>query len=278
MKKLMILLCTAVIPLSSGALAAAETSPTPRVPEPPLLNRPSAGAQWVITSKPERKESAIEKKQKPGGKKRPEASVSQTTTTKVIKGENSVFEETVNKNGVRLGIWYVAGSWMSSVNGQKWIGIPPRPQTFDTPDYSSEDFAGFGWVTQKNFSGMRDFDGSHCMVFDGRVVTLSPAEIESIKSNLSRDFTGASVSDGEAAQNSATKPVSNGKRFNIEDYKFDATAYIDKETRLPVALVYETPTGKVTRTYRFEKHATGAQNPEGRNAQATGDSNGGSNR
>ncbi len=32
----------------------------------------------------------------------------------------------------------------------------------------------------------------------------------------------------------------------------DVTAYIDEETRLPLALVYESPNGTMTRSYSFQ--------------------------
>jgi hypothetical protein len=253
MKKLMILLCAAMMPLSSGAQAAAESSPTP--PNPPLLKPALAGAQWVVTRKAEAKPSSSSGGEKHKTSKRKEAkpNPTRTATAKVVKGENSAFEVTVNENGFTMRTWYFAGRWMSSMDGKTWTEIPPRAQTFDAPDYARQDFAGFDWISEKNFSGSQEFEGSPCFEFKDRVVTLSPAEIDLIKSNISRDFTDVRLSAEGIPLSTPGESTANKKHFDIDDYKSDVTAYINRDTRLPVALVYETPMAKISRTYRFEE-------------------------
>ena len=90
------------------------------------------------------------------------------------------------------------------------------------------------------------------MVFEDRVVTVEPSELGAIKSNISRDFTWMTLDKNGEPKSDASQPNRKRPIFNIEDYKYQVVAYIDDETRLPIALVYKTPTGVMTRTYEFQ--------------------------
>jgi hypothetical protein len=133
------------------------------------------------------------------------------------------------------------------MGGGNWIVGGPGAQSFEEADYSREDFAGLDWLTLQNFVGSRMVNGRNCLVFKDRQVTVEPSELEAIKSDITRDFSWAQVDD-----KGNVKEIQKRRTFNIENYKSDVTAYIDDETRLPIALVYQTPQGIITRSYQFQ--------------------------
>jgi hypothetical protein len=88
------------------------------------------------------------------------------------------------------------------------------------------------------------------------VLTISPKQIQAIKDEIDRDFTWIELDENGEAKPATSEMQARRRTFNIEDYKSDVVAYIDDETRLPVALVYTTPQGAVTRTYQFQALST----------------------
>jgi hypothetical protein len=120
-------------------------------------------------------------------------------------------------------------------------------------DYNTSDFSGFDWVGEQNFVGEKKVNGRPCLVFQDKVVTVEPSQLEMIKSTIDRDFNWMGQIDENGRSISGTQASAPARRiFNIEDYKTQVTAYIDAETRLPIALVYASPQGAVTRTYQFQ--------------------------
>jgi hypothetical protein len=230
--------------------AAATASPTP--PLPPLIKRAPDKTQWVITYNLQATGANSGGAKGATGKPAPPPK-----RRLVIKNQDMILEETLNENGVTIETWHIqSGLAVTSVGGKNWTLAPSSQPGFDTADYSSQDFAGFDWITQQNFTGEMEVKGRRCLVFQGKVVTPEPAELEAIKSDIGRDFTWV-----ELDKNGKPKPITpemqaRQRVFNIEDYKNPVVAYIDDETRLPIALVYKTPAGVTTRTYEFQAAPT----------------------
>jgi hypothetical protein len=74
-----------------------------------------------------------------------------------------------------------------------------------------------------------------------------------IKSDIERDTSWIQINKSGDIVSGAASGAPARRVFNIEDYKTQVTAYIDNETRLPVALVYLSLQGAVTRTYQFQE-------------------------
>jgi hypothetical protein len=101
--------------------------------------------------------------------------------------------------------------------------------------------------------GERKVNGRPCLVFQDKVVTVEPSQLEMIKSSIDRDFNWMGQLDENGRSVKGAQASAPARRvFHIEDYQAQAIAYIDDETRLPIALVYTTPQGTVTRTYQFQ--------------------------
>ena len=175
----------------------------------------------------------------------------------VTKSGNTIAEKLVNENGVAIETWHVPGFTVSAVNGKDPVLSPSPGNTFNTTDYSTTDFAGFDWISPQNFVGAKEIMGRHCLIFKSKIVTMEPAEISTLKSIRANQINeqiareeAAKVAGNHANQTQPEEaPIA---AFNPDDFKVDVTAYIDDQSRVPVALVYEIPNGTMTRTYQFQ--------------------------
>jgi len=231
--------------LCGGRLFAQTPAASPTPPQPPFLKRAPDRVQWTITYVKDSKGSGDDK----GAENGPEPRV-----RTVARDRDLVCEKTVNANNESLQAWRLGkGLMVTSSDGKKWVIGSGNQQGFDSVDYDTSDFSGFDWVGVQNFAGEKKVNGRPCLVFQGKVVTVEPSQIEMIKSTIDRDFNWMGQLDANG------KPVKGGQEaapqrrvFRIEDYEASVTAYIDDETRLPVALVYNTPQGTMTRLYQFQ--------------------------
>lgn len=241
--------------ISVGSLSAQQPAPTP--PQPPFLNRAPASSQWIITFKAgAAKGSGTAHAAGDASSSRPKAMV-------VTKNGKTIDEKLVNENGVTIETWYVPGFTVSEVNGKDPVLSTSSANTFDTTDYSASDFAGFDWISSQNFVGAQEVMGRHCLVFKSKVMTMESAEINgalSIRANeindqKERERKRKEEAAKKAGRNSATQtqpeeaPIT---ALNSDDFKVEVTAYIDDQSRLPVALVYQIPNGTMMRTYQFQ--------------------------
>jgi hypothetical protein len=163
-----------------------------------------------------------------------------------------VFEKTTLENGSVLQFWHTGGIGVMSVSGKPWI-VVRGGNSFDDTDYTQSDFAGFDWISQTNFAGRQKVAGRPCLLFKDRVVTLNPEDMRIAKAEADTRRLAAEFAKMDAQKAGKPAPaVEEPKPFRVEDYKVDVTAYIDEETRLPIALVYASPKGTMTRTYTFQ--------------------------
>jgi hypothetical protein len=224
-------------------------------PQPPFLNRAPASSQWIITFKPQAKAPAEDNStvRATGSAPAPRPRV-----ITVTKSGNTIAEKLVNENGVTIETWHIPGYSISAVNGKNPVLSPTPGNTFNTTDYSTADFAGFDWISPQNFAGVQEIMGRHCLVFKSQIVTLDPAEVSMLKSIRASEISAQKEREKEAAKAAgknanqtqpAEAPIA---PFNPDDFKVDVTAYIDDQSRVPVALVYGIPNGVMTRTYQFQ--------------------------
>jgi hypothetical protein len=223
--------------LSTLSLLRAEPSLNMEPPEGPLLKRVPLPSQWTVTIQLAPPPGAADS----GGTAAAKKKINPRVTT-VIRSNNIVFEKTVNENGALIEIWR-SGGWLAmNANSHGWIVAPNSQNTFNTTDYSTSDFSGFGWISLKNFSGRQNVNGQHCLVFKDKVITMDPQELEQMKSSLFLQYQAAKQS-----QSNLPPPV-----FNADEFKVDVEADIDEKTRLPVLLSYKTYEGLMTRHYDFQ--------------------------
>jgi hypothetical protein len=238
-------------PLLSQQQPRASATP----PQPPLLKRAPDSSQWVITFKPQGAASDLG-----GGAESHEggAPPARPKVMTVTKNGNTICEKLVNENGATIETWRVPGAAVSAVNGKNPVISPVPANTFHATDYSAADFAGFDWISLQNFAGRQDFQGRPCLVFKNKMVTMEPAEINMLKSIRAAEIAAQIDREEEAAAKAGQKagpeirtetPIA---PFNPDDFKVEVVAYIDDQSRMPVALVYGTPKGAMTRTYQFQ--------------------------
>lgn len=235
--------------LCESGLFAQTPAASPTPPQPPFLNRAPDHVQWTITYIKDSKGSGDGKVAENGSEPRGRT---------VAKDRDLVCEKTVNANNESFEAWRIGkGLMVTSSDGKKWVIGSGNQQGFDNVNYDTSDFSGFDWIGAQNFVGEKKVNGRPCLVFQDKVVTVEPSQLEMIKSTIDRDFNWmGEIDENGRSVNGAQTGAPARRVFNIEDYKIQVTAYIDAETRLPIALVYASPQGAVTRTYQFQALST----------------------
>lgn len=242
--------------LCGGSLFAQTPAASPTPPQPPFLKRAPDHVKWTISYVKNSKGPADGKVLENGSEPR---------VRTVAKDRDLICEKTINASNESLETWRLdKGLTLTSSDGKKWVIGSGNQQGFDNVNYDISDFSGFDWVGAQNFVGEKKVNGRPCLVFQDKVVTVEPSQLEMIKSTIDRDFNwmGQIDENGRSVKGGQTNAPQR-RVFNIEDYKTQVTAYIDDETRLPIALVYLTPTGVLTRTYQFQSLPSPLVIPEG---------------
>ncbi len=220
MKRFLIPILLGAIPLSLLAQSP-KASPTP--PSPPFLNRAPALSQWLITIKASATANISGSDQSSGddsdnsgagtsgsdsqAQAQPSAP---PVLTLVTKDKDVVFEIQTTEMGGRFDIWHFGGATAVKAGTGPWNLVPGLGGSFETPDYSKEDFSGLDWLSASNWAGKQDVMGFHCLIFKGKAVT----------SQTSKQGPGESEEHPQRGE----EPV---------------TAYIDDQTRLPIVVVYK---------------------------------------
>jgi len=211
MKRILTLFC--VLGLTSALQAQTDSGGPPPLPPGPLIQKRAPDfAKWVITtvsapassansaSTPTTDVSADNDTQS-AGKQKVALEVAMTKTGKIM------LREVRTQGGQVVPTWCVGGFQITLFGNSSIIRAKNPDPTIPTPDYedySDSDFLGFDWITLAKYTGIKEFGGRKCIVFQ---------------------------------ENDA-----GGIR----------SAYIDLETRLPVALI----AGGGTRTYVFKTPPT----------------------
>jgi hypothetical protein len=208
------------------------------LPAGPLMKRAPAPSKWTM----------IYKAQQGGDGQRdiPRGGI-------VVKAQNAIFERITTAEGSTLEAWRVGKKLIRGVNGKDWVDAYDATPSINRTDYATSDFAGFDWIALSNFVGEKAVAGRKCLVFKDRVIAAEPSEVYRVKALAQQriDDWRAAKMVSEQAGKKFTDPEP--EPFDMSKYMGEATAYIDEETRLPVALIY--PLGKqiVARYYQFER-------------------------
>jgi len=234
-----------VIAQQTGSVPAPQVSPTP--PAPPLLRRVPDMMEWVISYSREGQSTSQQSGKTAKEDEKKEELLERKT---ILKGAGFIFEATAITGAPAIQMWSLPeGLQLRSTDGKTWLVGAPSIAGFNTVDYSTQDFSGLGWIAEQNFKGEANYKGRKCFVFGDRVVTSETTEIEAVRSSMARSFNSLKTDDN----GNVTVKEGDHPQFNIEDFKKEVFAYIDQETRLPIALLYKTPGGIVVRTYQYQK-------------------------
>jgi hypothetical protein len=207
-------------------------------PEGPLLKRAPAPSKWTMTYKAQEGGGSSQSNIPRGGI--------------VVKAQNAIFERITTSDGSTVEAWRVGKKLIRGINDKDWVDAYDATPSINRTDYATSDFAGFDWISLSNFVGEKAVGGRKCLVFKDKIVTGEPSEVNMMKGlaqRKSNDWRAAKLVAGQSGQ-SFTAPEP--EQFDESKYMGEVMAYIDEETRLPVALVY--PVGKqvVTRYYQFD--------------------------
>ena len=233
--------------------ASTATPPTP-LPPGPWLKRAPEPSQWIVTfsnAPAPKKQASSSNQTSPGG-------VAQVAKKIVVtKNKDTLKEQTIKVDGSSIDVWRMQEIFFTKLPWVKdWIISPNGPpNNLFTTDYSKVDFAGFDWISEKNYAGMVLVANRKCLVFRGKTVTTEPMDLQI--SNIDAQTAYAAFATRKRMRDSVGITPDDDPNeeapapFNPNDHKMDATAAIDAETGLPVQLVYATPGGIVTRAYQF---------------------------
>jgi hypothetical protein len=184
------------------------------------LGQTSEFARWTVTCTypPSAQIKAAEAGADPASAKKAAANALNTTTTYTKAGDIRL-EETVFSDGGKQSAWHIDQYHLVLFPGKSEPNIDLSPKF----GRSGKDFPGFEWISAQNFTGIQKPKGeSDCLVFESKISVLNQVQWQGIP------YTGSPP--------------------NV-----DAIAYVNVETRLPLALKI----GEETRTFRFTQPPTG---------------------
>jgi hypothetical protein len=244
--------------ITAGSMASvfAQANSPDAPPQPPFLKRAPEKCQWQISTKASG--NALGSKEVGAGR-----SASPPKLTTVVKNGKVVFETRTLENGSALQFWRMGGIALMSFSGRPWMMVQGGGNSFEDTDFIESDFAGFGWISEANFAGRQKVSGRPCLLFKDRVVTVNSEQVRLLKAAAEAAEAQAEFARMEASRagKSAADVLPAPTPFREDDYKVEVTAYIDEETRLPIALVYMSPEGAMTRTYSFQPLSQAPQMP-----------------
>ena len=233
--------------LSVDPASAQDSSADPAnvLPPPPWLDKAPGMSHWVITYSQTSGslatalgESSPPENDNPGTtKKSPPKIIDVTKTGKTI------LEKLTSATGSVTQIWRKDGFILmkSSENKDWFIGpIPTMNDPFGEADYATSDFAGFSWISAKNFVGIQALQSSKCLVFKDNVIALSTPDLTACKDDADRAALGAFMKNPKSTQ----APVEN---TDLSKYKVNVEADINLKSLVPVSL----KVGTETRTYKY---------------------------
>jgi hypothetical protein len=252
-----------------GQDAASPAATPPPLPPPPWLKKAPPSSQWLVAYT--RGEAAT----KPASGRQGPLDATSKKSVVVTKTPDVISETTARLNGSVVRRFSVAGLTLAQVGDTPWVAASGYPQSsFSETDYIGADFAGFGWIAEKNYVGVQAVATRPCLVFHDKVMTADPQEIDLIRITMQQQkadwqnrqsgkvqkqvhptVTGsgsAGKQSGKGSQADAAADETPPPDFNPDNYKRDVTAYIDAESGMPVLLTYKTQRNETeTRSYTF---------------------------
>lgn len=212
-------LATFAVLLSCASGFAASPTPAPR-PEPPFVAKPANNECWAVNYSytggiPKDDNAALMQKafQEDPGLKLPWAMEPMATRyplRKVVSVTGNIQkEETAYHDQSKAERWIINGLLVTpDPSNKKTYQVSTQSTSFAEP-FAFREFAGFGWLNEKNFRGIQSLRGRPCFFFERE----EPPVPEAPKSPLAE-----------------AHPVA-------PDAYAKASAWIDAETRAPMRLV-----------------------------------------
>jgi hypothetical protein len=198
-----------------GQQAAPKPSMAP-LPGGPLLKRTPSYSIWTVSCTGTPVEGEMPSAfgaPRDGKDKQKQAVVTQLT---VVKTGTTIVEQDFDADGQQHVIWHVGGFQISMTSGTANPIVSPDSGGGDiySVNFAVSDYAGLDWVSAKTYSGITQYQGRDCMVFNSSVSPLEgwQQRLETAAIEQAREL-GHDVPDA---------------------VKVPATAYIDLATRVPL--------------------------------------------
>jgi hypothetical protein len=205
--------------LLPGLLRAQEAAPqaTP-LSEPLLQKRAPDFACWTITRRAAEDSGRPKKAQGTGA----------DSKTTIVKTNGLLLRSMQDAQGQVWNTWCVGNLQVTIYPNQKDHVVQDSPGQGDSSfyqDYSKTDFPDFDWVTPACYAGTKTYKGRPCLVFYGQ-----------------RDVESWAIIPVPAP---AKKDEVNARPASEPSAALSVAAYIDAETRLPVAIRHGAITDEV---------------------------------
>ena len=223
MKSVFLLTAFLCFGLSAGGQTPSPTPASPELPSPPLLRPPPDFSQWEINfSYGDEKQT----KHKSGHKAEATPAASTARLRKIVttKTGRIVHVELIDVLGQSADIWYDAGTQYSKSAGQAlWYQVAKTPTDLNYRPLPAIGYSDMELVKADNYAGNTSYDKRDCLVF---------------------------IAGGYHKLN-----LNNARDAQKKLKSVDSIAYIDAESRLPVAVT----TSDDSRTFQFDPPPTKMQ-------------------
>lgn len=243
MNRALIILTLAALP----SLAIGQDLSSIPAPKAPLLAPLPSLASWVVTYSGEAMDQ--------GGNPTAVAFTPQGALTAkkigVIRGAKNKRIIRAWSDGSTTEQWYCDGATLYEQPGTSDVYVFTAADLSDRlsfiPNFGLGDFPELGWISLKNYAGAKMLEGRPCHVFQLRAGSVTdPQEL------MRMERIGLAESIASAGEQNPNDPQGRERHAEIKPRDPEAvikTAYLDVETKLPVALVSY---GRLS-TYTFGK-------------------------
>lgn len=218
--------------VSALAFSSARSEAPLPPPKPPLLARLPAYASWVEKIATPSEEPQAENMD--GGSTPTKRTLKEV---KVIKGPRNRQITKKWSDGLTTEIWVCGDIVLQEEPGLKSIYISTAASRSASPmsfgaNHSNADFPDLEWISPSNYVGTKPYQGKVCYVFQTKDTSAELKKSEALAASLPRAESSANSSESQSP---------------APTLQISKTAWIDPETRLPVAL----NDGIYLRTYTF---------------------------
>jgi len=203
----------------AAPLFAQQAAPAPSkapLPAGPLIKRTPSYSIWTVscqgTPVDGQLPTAFGAPRDAKGQQK-QAVVTQLT---VVKTGSTIVEQVVDADGQQHVIWHMGGYQISVTPGTNTPVVCPESGGDDiySINFAVSDFAGLDWISAQTYTGITQYHGRDCMIFN---TSVSPLE------GWRRRLEAAAIQQAKALGHQLADAV-----------MVPATAYIDVATRVPL--------------------------------------------